>query len=922
MSPADRTLGEETDQTNLADQEQMETILSTKLFAPTIRPDHVSRPRLIAQLNTGLDKTLSLISAPAGYGKTTLVCSWLHKINLPYTWISLDEGDNDPLRFLQYLLTALQKVVPGIQTEMLSTLRGPASFQTLLNTMYNEISKGNKPFILVLDDFHVLQAQPVLDFFTSLIEHAPPQMHVILISRTDPLLPLSHLRVRNEIVEIRADQLRFTGNEIDSFLSKVMTLELSAPDITVLQARTEGWIAGIQLAALSMQSCEDIHAFITAFAGSHHYIIDYLTEEVLKRLPEKTSAFLLRTSILNRMCGSLCDAIVEPDSKDQVNGQEILEELERKNLFLVSLDNRRHWYRYHHLFSDVLNRTLENNYPQLPSKLHMCASQWFEQNGFIPEAIDHALLAGNQDQATRLIEQNGVLLLIRGEVMAVLKWITSVEPYSQTHAWLYILKAWGYALSGDLDRVDGMLKKAEELIAVLKPSQEVRIMQGTIASGRAHQANLMGDAYKAAEFARQAIEILPDVDLISRSMRVVSTSLLGDATSMTGDLEEAKRAYIESARFCQAAGDVHLTIVVNSNLADILVEQGMLHQAEKIYSETLALATRPDGQRAVIAGRLLVELSQVYYEWNQLENAFDNAQQSLNLCRQWGNMDLQAVGFAQLARLERVYSHPDELQAAAQAAEQLVNGYDLAPRYSNWVITVLARLLINQGNLEHAFHLLQKTGIDVDKNVAEGEIPYLLEPMYLILSRLFMAQRKYDQALELSQRLLVQAEASKRISRMIEILNLQALAYQGKNDEEQALTILARAIMLAQPEGYVRVFLDEGEPMVKLLYKAKIHQAGGSYLSDLLSHLSSDSRQAVPNTQLLVEPLTKRELELLQLIEQGCTNQEIADRLVISIPTVKRHISNIYSKLGAKNRTQAISLGKELNLFGLINKPF
>jgi len=916
MSPADRMQERESDQINPSKQEQRETILSTKLFAPSIRSNHVSRPRLIAQINTGLEKALILISAPAGYGKTTLVSGWLQESNIANTWISLDEDDNDLIHFLQYLLTALQKVVPSIQVEMLSALRGPTSIATFLSSIMNEISKCPVPFVLVLDDFHVLQSQPVLDLLASLIENAPPTMHVILISRSDPLLPLSHLRVRNEIVEIRANQLRFTRDEMDAFLSNVMTLKLSIDDLAALQARTEGWIAGVQLAALSMQSCEDIHAFVRALAGSHHYIIDYLTDEVLKRLPEKTSTFLLRTSILSRMCGPICDALVGPEANDHVNGQEILEELERKNLFVVSLDDKRHWYRYHHLFSDVLNRYLENLYPQLPSELRMRASQWFEQNGYIPEAIDHALMAGKPDQATKLIEQNGVLLLVRGEVMAVLKWITAVEPYSLTHPWLYILKAWAYALSGDLDRVDGMLKKAEELISALEPSQEVKIMQGSIASARAHSANLIGDAYKAADFARQAIEILPDADLVSRSLRAVSTSLLGDATSMTGDLEEAKRAYIESAQICQAAGDVHLTIVVNSNLANILVAQGILRQAAKIYSETLLLATRPDGQKALIAGRLYVELSQVYYEWNKLEEAFQYAQQGLNLCRQWGNMDLQAVGFAQLARLECIFLHPDEMQAAYQAAEQLVNRYDLAPRYSISVMSVLARLLIIQGNLEHATHLVQKSGIDVDGSTEESEITYLLEPMYLILLRLLLAQRKYNPALGLSQRLLHQAEAGNRIGRMIEILILQALAYHGKNDKEHALAVLDRAIMLAQPEGYMRVFLDEGEPMAKLLYQVKVQQVGGSYLSELLSALSADTSENLINNQLLIEPLTKRELELLTLIEQGCTNQDIADRLVISIPTVKRHISNIYSKLGAKNRTQAISLGKELNLFG------
>jgi LuxR family maltose regulon positive regulatory protein len=914
MSTDSPPLKGESDQDYPFAQEKNEILLSTKLFVPSIRPDQITRPRLITQLKSGLDKRLVLVSAPAGYGKTTMVCSWLHDTDLPTAWVSLDEGDNDPSHFLQYLLTALHKVVPAIQTEMLTALRGPASFETLLNTMINEIERFSVLFALVLDDFHMIVAQPILDFLTFLIEHSPPNLHLILISRTDPFLPLSHLRVRNQIMEIRAEQLRFTYDELATFLHAVMALELSIADITALQVRTEGWIAGIQLAALSMQSCEDIHTFVTDFAGSHHYIIDYLTEEVLEQLPEKTRTFLLHTSILTRMCGSLCDALVEPDIDGQFDGQRMLEELEHKNLFLVPLDDKRHWYRYHHLFSDMLNRHLENFSPGLPLELHISASHWFEQNGYIPEAIDHALMGGNPDQATRLLEQNGVPLLIRGEVTTVLKWITAVEPHSQSHPWLYILKAWVYALSGELDRVGGMLQKAEDLISFLSTSQDVKIMQGAIAAARAYCSNLMGDAHKAADFARQALEILPEVDLITRSLRAVSASLLGDATSLTGDLEEAKRAYIESARISQSAGDVHLTIVINSNLANILVEQGLLQQAEKIYAETLSLATRPDGQKALIAGRLLVELSQVYYEWNELEIAYQYAEQSLSLCRQWGNIDLQAVGFAQLARLELENSHLNEMLRASHAAEQLLV-YDLQPRYSIWVKSVLARLEISQGNLERAFQLVQQAGINMNSSVGKYEIPYLLEPMYLILVRLALAQGKYDQALDLSSLLLHQAEAGNRTGRMIEILVLQSLTYYGNNDLEQALAMLGRAITLAQPQGYVRVFLDEDGPLVKLLYQAKIHQVGGSYLSELLSGLSTEDRQTRMNPQPLVEPLTKRELELLRLIEHGCTNQEIADQLVISIPTVKRHISNIYSKLGVKNRTQAVSLGKELKLF-------
>ena len=917
MSSARPETMEGGEQVNQSSGEQSESLLKTKLFVPPIQSNCVYRPRLTELINRGLDKVLILISAPAGYGKTTLVTSWLNETEIPSAWISLDDSDNDPVQFLQYFLTALHKIVPSIQIEILSVLQGsqPNPFESLMNILINAMAECAIPFILILDDFHVLHAQPILDMLTYLFEHAPPPLHTVILSRTDPLLPLAHLRARNQLLDIRAEQLRFTRKEIEVFLHEVMALDLSADDIAAIQVRTEGWIAGLQLAAISMQECEDVHGFVTAFAGSHHHIIDYLTEEVLKRQSERISSFLLRTSILSRMCGSLCDAVVDPDTKEYADGQVILEELERKNLFLIPLDNERRWYRYHHLFSDMLNRQLENLYPRLSSELNLRASRWYEQNGLLPEAINHAVMAGDHDRSTKLIEQNGVLLLIRGEVTTLLKWAAAIEPYSQTHPWLFIFKAWAYALSGDLDRVDGLLGTAEGLIFSLEPSEDVKIMQGAIAAARAHRANLLGEARLAADYARRALELLPDINLVSRSLRAVSTSLLGDATSMSGDLEEAKQAYLVSAQICQAAGDVHLTIVINSNLANILVEQGMLHQAARVYAETLSMATRPDGQKALIAGRLFIELSQVYYEWNHLEDALQYAQQSFALCRQWGNMDLQAVGYAQLARIEHLHSHPEEAQVAAQAAEQLVNGYDLAPRYSIWVKSALARLLINQGNLENASHLIQRTGINMGNIAEEAEIPYLLEPIYLVFLRLSLAQRKYNHALRLSERLLHKAEAGNRVGRVIEILVLQALVYQAKNEAERALVILGRALMLAQPEGYLRVFLDEGDPMAKLLYQAKVHQVGGSYLSELLFHLGADSSKALPHSQLLIEPLTRRELELLKLIEEGCTNQDIADRLVISIPTVKRHISNIYSKLGAKNRTQAISLGKELKLF-------
>lgn len=901
-------------QANPTSAEKPQDLLSTKLYLPPVRQNLVRRPHLVSQLNTGLDKKVILISAPAGYGKTTLVCSWLHETRLPVAWISLDENDNDALRFLQYLLVSLHRVIQEIQPEMLSAVRSQTSFEPLLVSLIQEISHQAGPILIGLDDFHVIQAQPILDFMADLISHAPSNLHVVLLSRTDPFLPLPLLRARNELMEIRADQLRFTQGEIAAFLSQGMSIELTTTDVQALQARTEGWIAGIQLAALSLQQCEDVHAFIAAFAGSHHYIIDYLTEEVLKRQPEQVRNFLLQTSILSRMCGQLCDAVVEPDARIPDNGQAMLEELERKNLFLIPLDGERRWYRYHHLFADMLIRRLDSQNPELSSHLHRRASAWYEEHGYIQEAIEHSMAAGASERAIRLIEQNGVFLLVSGEVTTLMKWISDARLHSQPRPWLYIFRAWVYALSGELEQAESLLKTAEDLISSQPPAQHTRMMQGTIAAARAHCSNLQGAPVTAAGHARQALSLLTGRDPVSLSLRAVATSLLGDATSLTGDLEEARRAYLESAHICQAAGDVHLIIVVNSNLANILVEQGMLHQAEKIYSDTLSMATRPDGQKALISGRSLVELSQVYYEWNRLNEAYQYAQNSLTMCRLWGNIELQAVAHAQLSRLEFLNFHPEQAQSSARAAEQLVHGYDLATRYSTWVNCVLANLATRQGDFEHAKALIQSSGLDPSIISSAGEIPYMLERIALAFARVLLAQGDVTQSLPVSQRVLQQAEAGHLTPRVIEALIIEALAYQAKKDVDRAQEFLGRALQLAQPENYVRLFLDEGEPMRKLLYQAKVSRMGGSFVSELLEASVSGSGQVMQDSQVLVEALTRREIEVLQLIEDGCTNQDIANRLVISIPTVKRHISNIYSKLGAKNRAQAIMLGKELNL--------
>ncbi len=892
--------------------EQSKQLLRTKFYVPPIRAIQIARPRLIELIQGGLDKALILISAPAGYGKTTLVSSWLKEKKIPSAWLSLDGGDNDPIRFLQYVLAALVPIAPGIEDDLSGMLQGiqPAQFENVINLLANELASSSDPFVLVLDDLHVLHSEAVLKMLSHLLEHMPPRMHLAILTRTDPPLPLARLRARGQLLDIRADHLRFTQDEIAAFLNDAMGLCLSATDLSAMEKRTEGWIASLQLAALSMQGSQDIHAFVSAFTGSHHYVMDYLVEEVLKLQPKGVSDFLLQTSILERLCGALCEALLEAEGAAAVDGQAMLESLEEMNLFTIPLDDDRHWYRYHHLFSDVLRKRLEHQSRQLLPALHRRASQWYEQNGLISESIQQAITAGDQERAAELIEQNGCFLLMSGEVATLLNWTDAIDFQSEARPWLAIQKAWALALTGDLERVEPTLQVPETLLAPLERTDEVRTMQGTIAAARAQCANSRGEMHSAAEYARQALELLPDCSSISRSIRSVATSILGDASWFSGDVEEAKRAYTEAVRIGREANNLHMVIIANSNIADILVAQGQLHRAEDIYTQCLQMAVRPDGQRSPLAANILASMAKLYYEWNRLDDADQYVHQCVDLCRQWGDIGMQAYAHAIRARLEQAWGHPEQAEEAIREAERLIGENPVSPHLFTQLKSVLARVWLAQGNLDRPSQHIQERGIKF-----KDEIPYHREIDYDLLLRLLLAREDHEAAIHLSNRFLQQAETTGQVDLIIEALILRALALQGKKENEQALEVLEKALTLAQPEGYVRSFLDKGKAMTRLLCLVQSRQVGSGYAGVLLSKIGKTSGMTQPTMQLLIEPLTTREVEVLKLIESGHSNQDIAGQLVISMPTVKRHISNIYAKLGVKSRTQAIAIGKELKLF-------
>ena len=898
------------------------TLLITKLHVPSPCQIQVPRPRLATALSKALTSSLTLVSAPAGYGKTTLVSSWLRENDVTASWLSLDDGDNDPIRFLQYFITALHRVVPGIRPDLLGVLQEarPAPFDVLLGIIVNEIARRGAPCVLVLDDFHAIHAKPIWEMITYLLDHMPPQLHLMLLSRTDPPLPLSRLRVRGQLTEIRADQLRFTREEIASFLNEVMGLELPGDAITALDARTEGWIAGLQLAAISMQGRKDLTDFVAAFTGSHYYIMDYLVEEVLSLQTQTVGTFLLQSSILDRMCGSLCEAVVKADQMGPFNGQTMLEALDQANMFVIPLDRERRWYRYHHLFADVLNRRLEQAHPHVLPDLHHRASRWYEQNGLLFDAIRHAQLAGDLDRAAQLLEENGCLLLLRGEVTNLLRMIETVEPYSQTLPWIAIQKAWALSLTGQEEQAEGALETATRLVSSLPVTDDQQTMLGTLTAARAHRANVRGEPGRAAELARQALDCLPVSSDFSCSLRSVASSLLGDASWTDGNLAEAQHAYADSVSISQATGNTHVVITASSNLADALMGQGKLQHAATIYAEALQMVTMTDGSISPLAGRVYAGLARISYEWNRLDDAAKYARQAIELSGSWGSLEYQATGHVVVARLAHasvahVQGQSEEAREAMRVAEHLMREHQPTPWRSNCVMSGLARLWLAQGDLEKALYLVQEGGVPIDSLPREGRISHQLEPLYLIRLRLHLAQNECEAALALAQWLLQQLEGTSRTARVIETLVLQALAFQAKRDVDQALAALRMAFSLTRPEGYVRTFLDEGEAMARLLFQAKSRQAGTGYAAELLATTGHAFGRAAPPAQLLIEPLTARELEVLMLVEAGCSNQEIATRLVISMPTVKRHISNIYAKLGTSTRTQAVSRAKELNLF-------
>lgn len=900
-------------------------ILATKLYIPPPRPNVVRRPRLIAWLNAGLHRKLTLISAPAGFGKTTLVSQWVAGCARPAAWLALDAGDNDPTRFLAYLIAAVQTLASTTGAGLLGVLQAqqPPPIESILTALLNDITTLPNPFVLVLDDYHVLDAKAVDDALTFLIAHLPPQMHLVIATREDPPLPVARLRAQGHLTELRAADLRFTPAEAAAFLNQAIGLDLAAEDIAALEDRTEGWIAGLQLAALSMRGREDIPGFIRAFAGDNRYIVDYLVEEVLQRQPEPVRSFLLQTAILDRLNGPLCDAVT-----GQEEGNARLEALERGNFFVVPLDDQRHWYRYHHLFADVLAAHLLAEQPDQVSTLHRRASEWYEQHGSAPEAIRHALAAEDFERAAALIELAMPAMRRSRQEATMLGWLQAL-PGELLHCRpvLSVHYAATLLVGGELEGVEARLRDAERWLdtiadmnerpqarsaeMVVVDEAEFRRLPGEIAIYRAGSALIRGDVPETMKYARRALDLAPEDDHLGRGS---AAALLGLASWASGDLAAAHRSYAEGMAHLQMAGHISDALGCSIALADIRIAQGRLHEAMSTYERGLQLATAQSEPLLRGTADMHVGMSDLYRERDDLNAATQHLLRSKELGEHTG---LPQNRYRWCVAMARIREAEGDLAGALDLLDEAERLYvsDFFPNVHP-VPALKTRVWVAQGRLGEALGWAREQSLS-----AQDDLSYLREFEHMTLARVLLARSKSDrtdrsmrEALGLLERLLKAAEDGERTGSVIEILVLQALARQTHGDIPAALAPLERALTLAEPEGYVRTFVDEGPPMAVLLEEAVKHGIAPSYVRHVLRAFGK-AEDSTPVKQVLIEPLSDRELEVLRLLRTDLNGPDIARALMISLSTLRTHTRNIYTKLGVNNRRAAAHRAEELDLF-------
>jgi len=906
-------------------------ILTTKLHIPQPRPELVPRPRLVKRLNAGLQGKVTLISAPAGYGKTTLVSEWIAQSNFPVAWLSLDATNNDLAVFLAYFIAALQQIQEGVGSDILNTLKSSRSPQAdaLFTMLVNEIAakeggeSHTREFAVILDDYHVITDQSINDGLEFFLENQPSRMHLSIIGRTDPPIPLSRLRVGGQLTEIRSDDLRFSHDEVVSFFNDLMDLDLPPQDLAALERRTEGWVAGLQLAALSLQGRADKHEFVEAFSGTHYHIIDYLVEEVLSRHPPVIRDFLCRTSILERLSTPLCNAVLETS-----NSRQILKQLEKTNLFLIPLDTTRHWYRYHHLFSEFLRLCLyERQYDDVPD-LHRRAAGWYEQKGYIADAISHLLAAEDYAKATRVVENNARRMLDHSELSTMMRWVDALpDEYICANPKLCVYHAWALRLSGaPYASVESRLHTVERVLeekAVPQPQsnseteialrdEEASVLRGHVMALRAFQALFRDDIPCVLEFAEEAKTYRLEESFVRSSIEFA----LGWAYRFSGGLKAADDAFAACEAISLASDNLYMAVAARCRAAYGHVLGGQLHRSLTSLQYAVDMATTEDRRLLPVAGYAYIYMGILYYEWDDLETAEHYLLRGLELCKRVGYFMDQVVGYTTVARVKLAQGDLAGAHVACQDAQRLslmMKGYLYAQR---WVEDCQLRLWRAQGNIDAIARWVEVCGLAI-----EDDLSFMRDIEHIILARALIAlgRERSDrssivQATALLVRLRAMTETAGWKGKLLEVLTLQALAAQVLGDENGALHSLERALSLAEPERYIRTFVDEGEAMRALLHRAASRGIAVDYTGELLKAFAVNDDKTLIPLDPLQEPLSERELEVLRLLATDLSGPEIAEELFVALSTVRYHTNNIYSKLAVHKRRSAVRRAEELGL--------
>ena len=913
---------------------QVNQLLATKLYPPPLRSELVSRHRLIEKLNQGLYRKLTLISAPAGFGKTTLIGEWLGAIQKEFknenqpiyktAWFSMDKDDNEETRFLNYFVTAIKRIddpenVIGERAfRILQSTQLPQT-NAVLTSLINEIAQIQHKIILIFDDYHMIDSQMIHDGVVFFIENMPPQIHLVISTREDPPLPIPRLRARDQLTELRAADLRFSLSESGEFLTRVMGLSLSEKDNAALENRTEGWIAGLQLAAISLQGHPDISRLIQSFTGSNRFVLDYLVDEVLNQQPERIQSFLLKTSILDRLCGSLCNELT-----GQNHSQGILEMLERANLFIIPLDGERQWYRYHHLFADLLRQRLRQTSPGQEPILNNRASAWYEQNNFLNEAIEHSLQAGEHKHSAAMIAGIADDLWKRGEHLKLRGWLEKLtEDWVCIQPKLCIYHAWFLFSTGLQEEADRYLQAAEQSLIEATQESEIssthpeitpdldrNLLEGRLNAIRALAKTWGEDFSTMIRYASSALSLLP----IRDPWRSMAELVLGDAYYYKGEMQASYQTRLKTAAACQAEDDLFFYMIANLKVATSLREMGKLEQAISICKDQLEFARENGLTNTIFAGWAMGLLGIILADRNDLEQALKLTTRYVEIAK--GN-DLGFVGSSYMWLMKTQF-YRGELDAAESTLNELAEigqKHYLPHHISGPLKAWQARLALAQNRLEIYSQVVASS--DLEEN---GVIPLIYDEVVLVHTRFLLLQGNYADASRILEPLIEATQNGGSTARLIELLVLQALANQGQGELELAIHHIEHALSLAEPGGFVRFFIDEGPPMARLLIEALSRGIAKNYVQSLLAAFPDieaeqpKTGESPPGDEVWIEALSTRETDILKLIAEGLTNQEIASRLYLSLNTVKVHTRNIYGKLGVNSRTQAAAKARTFGI--------